>query len=479
MYHYDVEGRLITESNQKGEVLKECLWLDGELIAAAEGGGLFFVHANHRNEPALVTNGNGTEVWKNVAAPFGISAENYPKVAETYRNFTLNLRLPGQYSDAETGNHYNGFRDYSPELGRYLQADPIGLNGGMNLYAYCGGDPVNRKDERGLWDTEDPDDDSPGFGGSGGWGEPEGPGGIGGVGPPSDAPQELSDISTGGENDHPWGGGSNDTYTGKYTNITEDKTNYASSNSIYSDDLSFSDVFHPDFNKVDIFSDDIYDDNPFSSDSIFSGKGYSINQDDLAAYGGTLSTLDDPDIGFDLEMELDPTYGLNLTSGVMQAATQPTKQSQGKLDNSKKSFWDEFFEDFVKSIRMKHKADLVINKHLIDKANKLIDNTKIGYEITYKTPGGIVTKSIEIPSGKTTWELGVATGTPSTGVGLYAQNSSLALPNATPGTVFGQGGIWGGSANLQQGKYSLSANYPPGASVGYSYTETYEDDYDD
>ena len=164
VYHYDVEGRLIAESNQKGEVLKEYLWLDGELIAAAESGELFFVHANHRNEPALVTNGNATEVWKNVTAPFGISAESYPKVAETYRNFTLNLRLPGQYFDAETGYHYNGFRDYSPELGRYLQADPIGLNGGMNLYAYCGGDPVNRKDERGLGFEDDDYQDS-----YGGW----------------------------------------------------------------------------------------------------------------------------------------------------------------------------------------------------------------------------------------------------------------------------------------------------------------------
>ena len=82
---------------------------------------------------------------------FGNSAETPPQNTETIGSFTLNLRLPGQHFDAETGYHYNGFRDYSPELGRYLQADPIGLNGGMNLYAYCGGDPVNRKDERGLW----------------------------------------------------------------------------------------------------------------------------------------------------------------------------------------------------------------------------------------------------------------------------------------------------------------------------------------
>ncbi len=165
MYHYDVEGRLIAESNQKGEVLKECLWLDGELIAAAEGGGLYFAHRDYRNQPCLVTDKDGAAVWKAVSSPFGATRvlspfrSDFGKIAETPNqnietigSFTLNLRLPGQYFDAETGYHYNGLRDYSPELGRYLQADPIGLNGGMNLYAYCGGDPVNKADPMGLAD---------------------------------------------------------------------------------------------------------------------------------------------------------------------------------------------------------------------------------------------------------------------------------------------------------------------------------------
>jgi len=40
--------------------------------------------------------------------------------------FTFNLRFPGQYFDKETNLHYNYFRDYSPEIGRYIESDPIG-----------------------------------------------------------------------------------------------------------------------------------------------------------------------------------------------------------------------------------------------------------------------------------------------------------------------------------------------------------------
>jgi RHS repeat-associated protein len=46
------------------------------------------------------------------------------------------IGLPGQYYDPETGLHYNYFRYYNPQTGRYITPDPIGLEGGINLFAY-------------------------------------------------------------------------------------------------------------------------------------------------------------------------------------------------------------------------------------------------------------------------------------------------------------------------------------------------------
>ena len=112
-----------------------------------KGSTLYWVHPDHLGRPEMATNGSGQRVWR--AANWAFNRSVLQDQIGGY-----NLGFPGQYYDAESNLWQNGFRDYEPSLGRYMQSDPIGLAGGISTYAYVGGNPLASIDSLGLCPEE-------------------------------------------------------------------------------------------------------------------------------------------------------------------------------------------------------------------------------------------------------------------------------------------------------------------------------------
>ncbi|MDC8785897.1 RHS repeat-associated core domain-containing protein [Roseateles koreensis] len=157
-YAYDPQGHLLGEYAGNGTALSEYVWLGDIPVAviqpntanASNPPNIYFVHTDHLDTPRVLMDRQNQLRWRWMAEPFGITpAENSPSGLPSV---DISLRLPGQQFDPDTGLHYNMARDYDPTVGGYVQSDPIGLQGGINTYAYVGGNPVSRMDPSGLLD---------------------------------------------------------------------------------------------------------------------------------------------------------------------------------------------------------------------------------------------------------------------------------------------------------------------------------------
>jgi RHS repeat-associated protein len=107
--------------------------------ASAGGFRYVYYHNDHLGTPQRITDKAGNLVWSADYDAYGkatVKTTANPALA-----LTSNLRLPGQYFDVETGLHYNDRRYYDPDTGRYTSRDPIGFEGGINLYAYAAAAP--------------------------------------------------------------------------------------------------------------------------------------------------------------------------------------------------------------------------------------------------------------------------------------------------------------------------------------------------
>jgi RHS repeat-associated protein len=143
LYSYDLTGHLI-EENDNGTVTDYIYNNDVPVgLFVPSTGKLYFVHTDQRSTPLMVTDSSANIVWSTTYQPYGTTSIPIASI-------TQNVRLPGQLQDTETGFYYNMNRDYMPNLGRYLEADPIGLSGGPNAYFYANGNPMRFVDRLGL-----------------------------------------------------------------------------------------------------------------------------------------------------------------------------------------------------------------------------------------------------------------------------------------------------------------------------------------
>jgi len=167
-------GAIAAEADAQGRIEKRYIYMGSRPVALIQYDGgykskLYAIHTDHLGTPLQVTDADRKIIWQaeydiygrasvrqhslHVAAGppasslFGIQVAH----ARTPASFSFNLRLPGQYEDAETGWHYNFHRYYNPDTGRYLTPDPIGLQGGTNLYGYVDGNPAGVGDPWGLY----------------------------------------------------------------------------------------------------------------------------------------------------------------------------------------------------------------------------------------------------------------------------------------------------------------------------------------
>jgi RHS repeat-associated protein len=144
---YANEG-LVGEYNSSGVLINSYMYQPDSMwgtqpLGMMTGGESYFYQYDQLGSPNLVTSNTGQIKWQGAIDAFG-------KVEVDTNAISSPLRFSGQFYDQESGLHYNMFRDYDPEIGRYIQSDPIGLAGGINTYGYVSGNPIMLYDPDGL-----------------------------------------------------------------------------------------------------------------------------------------------------------------------------------------------------------------------------------------------------------------------------------------------------------------------------------------
>ena len=126
VFSFPGEDALLSETNASGTYL-----------AMTDG---------NRNIMAYIDASNDTVVASYEYSPFGKLIAKSGSMADDF-----NFKFSSYFTDDESGLVYYGYRYYDADMGRWINRDPIGESGGVNLYAMCGNNSINVVDRLGMF----------------------------------------------------------------------------------------------------------------------------------------------------------------------------------------------------------------------------------------------------------------------------------------------------------------------------------------
>lgn len=150
-FHYDHLGRLLFETDGTGAVTLCHVYAGPRLVASGTlSGGFRFQHQDLTGNTLALTDASGSIVAAYAYDPFG-------RVLSKTGSAAADFTFVGAFGVMDEGNGIFFMRNryYDAHGGRFLQKDPIGAVGGMNLYRYVGNNPVTRIDPSGLAPTDE------------------------------------------------------------------------------------------------------------------------------------------------------------------------------------------------------------------------------------------------------------------------------------------------------------------------------------
>jgi RHS repeat-associated protein len=162
-YFYADEG-LIAETDSAGNIITTYGWMPNGMWGTApvfkrdftaQAITEHYYHNDALGTPQRLSNQAGEITWRAYSEAFGKTTLDQTLTPTATPATINNLMFPGQYEDQETATRNNYMRDYAPSIGRYVQRDPIGLAGGVNTFAYVGGNPLTYHDPLGLFGWAD------------------------------------------------------------------------------------------------------------------------------------------------------------------------------------------------------------------------------------------------------------------------------------------------------------------------------------